>query len=156
MTHKPIRVGLISVLDRDAETARVTFPDLDDLVTDFLPIIRKGGKSWAQQDDLPEVEDHVLVVFLSSSMSDGFIIGGYKLEDSDAPLTTDQFGTVFEDGSFAYYDRAAQSMVMHSAGSVIITGGNVTVTAQNVILESENVQITGDLNVSGTITGGGL
>lgn len=156
MAHKPIRVGLVSVVDRDAETARVTFPDLDDVVTDFLPIIRKGGNSWAQQNELPEEEDHVLVVFLSASMSDGFIIGGYKLEDSDAKLTPDQFGTVFEDGSFAYYDRTAQSMVIHSAGNVIITGGHVTISAQNVILASENVQLTGNLNVSGTITGGGL
>lgn len=157
MAYKPIRVGQISVVDRDAGTARVTFPDLDNLVTDFLPIISKERASWVKTNDFPEVGENVLVVFLSVSSSDGFILGNYQIIDDDPALTKDQFGAVFEDGSRAYYDCASKRLVVESVGDVDVTAaGEIMITATTVTINAANTQVMGNMNVSGNITGGGL
>lgn len=156
MAYKPIRVGIVSAVDRDAGSARVLFPDLDNLVSDYLPIIKPQKTSWVSGEDLPDVQDHVLVLFTGERTSDGFIVGTYQLEDVDSVYTEDQFGTIYEDGSRVFYDRSTSSLVVESVGNVSISGKNVSVTAENVIITSQNVQINGNLSVSGTITGGGL
>ena len=60
-----IKKGFISALSGDK--ARVTFPDLDELVTYELPICHHvGGLS---------TNEPVLVAFWSNNMADGAIVG---------------------------------------------------------------------------------
>ncbi|WP_342576531.1 hypothetical protein [Paenibacillus sp. FSL M8-0142] len=78
-------------------------------------------------------------MFYANGVSDGICIGAID-DEEDPPGTPDQRGVWFEDGSYAYYDRTTQKLVVKAAGGVQIEG---------------DVTITGNLTVDGSITRGG-
>lgn len=154
MATKLIRVGQVSDVDREAGAARVTFADLDNVVSGWLPVIGYG-RSWARAYDLPIAGDMVAVIFLSAGVQDGFVLGNYQVLDEDVEVTEDQYGVWFEDGSHVYYDRVAEKLVVKSE-TVEILAVDVTVTATTVTLSAPTVHITGNLVVDGTVTGANL
>ena len=67
-----IRVGRVSSVNGTNCTARVTFPDKDDLVSQELPIVTIGSNGtlgyW-----VPEVDTQVLCVFLPNPSGKGMM-----------------------------------------------------------------------------------
>lgn len=93
-----IRIGIVSSVDPSKFTARVYYPQMDDLVSDWLPIlqrpvsvsmIRSGPHkhSGATTTDgahmhdvmaenwMPKVNDRVLVLYEQGFSKDGYILG---------------------------------------------------------------------------------
>ena len=66
-----IRVGVVSSTNSTQRKARVIFPALDNLVSDWLFVLQQG--SW-----MPSVNDRVLVLYLPGFNTDGFILGEIK------------------------------------------------------------------------------
>jgi len=62
-----LRIGIVSSVS--GNRARVYFPDQDNMVSDWLYII-KQGESWT-----PSVNDRVLVLYSKGTDTDGFILG---------------------------------------------------------------------------------
>ncbi|OWA36778.1 hypothetical protein B9G55_01475 [Saccharibacillus sp. O16] len=163
VTAKLIRVGQVSAVDPEAGAARVTFPDLDEVVSGWLPVIGYG-RTWARTYALPAAGDMVAVIFLSAGVQDGFVLGNYQVLDEDVDVTDDQFGVWFEDGSRVYYDRAAGELVVESTGSIRAVATDVRVTATGtaklaaptIILDAQTVRVTGNLAAAGTVTGSNL
>lgn len=163
MATKLIRVGRVSDVDREAGAARVTFPDLDDVVSGWLPVIGYG-RAWARTYALPAAGDMVAVIFLSAGVQDGFVLGNYQVLDEDVETTADQYGVWFEDGSRAYYDRAVGELVVQAAGALRATAADVTVSATGtatlaaptVVLDAQTVRVTGNLAAAGNVTGANL
>lgn len=77
-------------------------------------------------------------MFLEAGNSDGVCIG--VLDEEDPPGTPNQRGIWFDDGSYAYYDRSIQKLVVKPAGGIVLDG---------------DVTISGNLTVDGSITRGG-
>jgi phage baseplate assembly protein gpV len=125
-----VRVGTVSSTDYSAGTVRVIFADLDDRVSDHLPVLIPGG--IGKINPMPAAGDSVVCLFLGSSQEAGYCIGTFY--DESAPGTANECGVYFEDGSYVYYNKADQSLNIKAAG---------------------NVKIEGDLIVSGSITRAG-
>lgn len=118
--------------------ARVKLLNLDDIETDFLPILAPvaiGNKTY----NLPKVGSLVLAVF-SKNANEGFIIGSiYNNKDSVPVKNKDVFMQEFEDGGFIKYDNST---------------GNLDIkTSKNINLNANTkIKITGDLEVTGSIS----
>lgn len=65
-----VRIGTVSSVDMSSRTARVVFPDKNDMVSGSLKIV-KQEEIW-----LPAVGQAVLCLYLPNGESDGFVIGG--------------------------------------------------------------------------------
>ncbi|OME03366.1 hypothetical protein BSK54_07900 [Paenibacillus odorifer] len=122
-----IVIGQVSTSDAATGSVRVAFPDRDDLVSGELPIIQQGG--WGRGNAVPQPGETVLCVFLDNSRSSGYCLGTYYGSEDKAPGTIDQRGIWFEDGSYAYYDRATKTLNLKAISGVKIDG-NLTVTGK--------------------------
>lgn len=130
------RIGECSTSDPESGTITVTFGDRENMVSGDLPVLGRGG--WAKGNDLPEPGQEVACLFLANGVSEGICLG--VIDDDDLPGTPDQRGMWFEDGSFVYYDRSTQKLMVKAARGVVIDG---------------DVTVKGNLDVSGTVKRGG-
>ena len=64
-----VRRGVISNVDTNTHKAQAFFPDMDNMVSDWLPVVHHGT-AWD-----PEVGDNVVVLMAHGFNSDGFILG---------------------------------------------------------------------------------
>lgn len=71
-----LRIGEISSINKEQQTAKVLFKDLDDMVSDDLIIVTPFGMTLTE-NMLPKINQSVLCVFLEDS-TDGFILGSWK------------------------------------------------------------------------------
>ena len=76
MEENLIRIGSVSSINYEAGTIRVTYPDLDDSVTDDFPVLHFGGKY-----KMPDIGEDVLVLHLSNGTEVGFVAGSYWTDD---------------------------------------------------------------------------
>lgn len=126
-----IRAGTVSSVNAERASVRVTFADVDDLVSGELPFLLHAG-SYV----LPVVGDNVLCLFLANGISEGFCLGAYYGDEDSLPANqASKKGVWFPDGSHVYFDQST---------------GALHVKAVNA------VRIDGNLQVTGTITHGGL
>ena len=72
MAEKNIRIGRVSSIDYGSGMISVTYPDLDDSVTDDLPVFSMGDEY-----KMPPVGAEVLVLHLSNGCAAGVVMGRY-------------------------------------------------------------------------------
>ena len=122
-----IRIGIVSAVNGETCSARVTFGEKDNSVSEDLPIITIGSKQtkayW-----LPEVGTQVLCIFQpnvsANGICDGFIIGAfYSAEDMPVESNADVRSITFADGSFIRYEDG--NIEINTKGNVIIKGANI-------------------------------
>lgn len=141
-----VRVGIVSDRDPKRCAVRVIFADQDAMVSGWLPVVVLQARD-TRDFALPDIDETVVCVFLGSGLEAGFCLG--TIYTSAAPaISGDERGVWFPDGSHIVFDRASGTLVINAAG-------NVKVTAPNTTIEGD-VTINGNLDVSGTITRGGV
>ena len=122
------RVGRVSSVNGKTCTAKVTFPDKDDMVSDDLPIVIIGSHGtkgyW-----LPEIDTQVLCCFLPNpsgrGMNQGFIIGGfYSTQDPPEETDPDVRCLKFPDGSFFRYDGKG-TIHIHASSHLVLTSPRI-------------------------------
>jgi len=131
-----IRRGVVVAVDEKTARVRVQMPDLDGLVSNWLPVVQpKTQKDKAYW--LPDIGEYVVVAFdEEGERSDGYVLGAiYNQKDTPPAASKDKFFVRFEDGTEIEYDRKAHLL---------------RVKAQTVIIEG-NVNIVGNLDVVGNI-----
>lgn len=86
-TSSMIRVGIVSAVNKPTGQARVYFPAQDNLVSDWLYVMRYPKMSVTVQESdghahdasiadwFPSVNDKVVVLYAYGMNSDGFILG---------------------------------------------------------------------------------
>ena len=126
-----VRVGIVSSTNPGNGTARVTFPDMDNVVSDELPVLSQGSlvrkHYW-----IPDVGEQVLCLMLpntsSNGSNEGFILGAFY-NAVDKPVKTGQNIRRYDfgDGSFVEHDSSSGNMTIHATGDVIITGATVRI-----------------------------
>jgi phage baseplate assembly protein V len=124
-----IRCGYVSAVDYAKGYVKVTYPDLDDSVTDWLPMMTNGGEY-----KMPKVGQQVVAAHLPNGQDSGFVLGEYWSDD-DAPKSS---------GAGVFRKDMGEGCYME------LNGGTLTIKAPNIVLDAGTITING-----GTITENG-
>lgn len=81
MAEKNIRLGKVSSIDYEKGMISVTYPDLDDAVTDNLPVFSMD------EYRMPPVGAEVLVLHLSNGCAAGVVMGRYWNKGNKPPIS---------------------------------------------------------------------
>lgn len=82
MAEKNVRLGRVSSIDYEKGMISVTYPDLDDSVTDDLPVF-----SMTDEYKMPAIGAEVLVLHLSNGCTAGVVMGRYWNEENKPPIS---------------------------------------------------------------------
>ena len=129
MAEKLIRIGKVSSVDYGSGMIKVTYPDLDNAVTDSLPVLSLNGEY-----KMPGVGKEVLVVHLSNGCTAGVVLGPYWNTASQPPesgkgLYRKDFG---ESTGEAYMRYAAGELLLHAA-SITLSGNAGSATLAGIL-----------------------
>lgn len=117
-----VKVGIVSSVNGPACTARVTFPDKDNMVSGDLPVIQVGANGtegyW-----VPEVGTKVLCLYLPNpsgcGMNAGFILGAYYTKAKPPSESDPNVRSIrFPDGSFIKYDHG--TITINAASQIVL------------------------------------
>lgn len=123
------RVGRVSSVNGTACTARVTFPDKEELVSAELPVLQIGSLGtrgyW-----VPEINTQVLCAFLPNpsgkGINQGFILGAfYSTQDRPAEQNPAIKSITFPDGSRIRYEGGV--IEISAASAIKITAPRVDI-----------------------------
>jgi len=134
-TTSVFRVGLVQAQDVQNCRVRVTFPDRNQLVSWWMPIVVPKSQNdkayW-----LPDIGEQV-VCLMDSHDEDGAVLGAiYSQADTTPPsMTADKWHITMKDGSTFEYDRSSHTLAVNvvSNGTINITvnGGSLNLSAPN-------------------------
>lgn len=143
-TDNLIQIG--TIVNVDPENRALVRVELFERVTDWIPykmIVNSHVRVWTP----PRVGEQVIVLSPFCEGDDGVVLGGiYNVNQKEPTGANDHTSiVVFEDGTSITYDTTAKALTINASGSVAVTApSGMSITA--------DVTITGNLNVTGTIT----
>ncbi len=143
-TDNLIQIG--TIVNVDPENRALVRVELFERVTDWIPykmVSNSHIRLWIP----PRVGEQVIVLSPFGEGDDGIVLGGiYNIDQKEPAGSNDHTSiVVFEDGTSITYDTTAKALTINASGSVAVTApSGMSITA--------DVTITGNLNVSGTIT----
>jgi phage baseplate assembly protein V len=132
--------------------ARVRFPDLDDLVTDWLPVLVK--KSLQDKECWTLDKGEQVACILDEYFESGCVLGAVY-SDADVPPVSspDTMCFKFFDGGHFEYDRGSGKLTIVTTGPVDVTaGGSVMVKAPSVTVDALETTFTGNVLVKGALS----
>lgn len=115
MAEKTVRIGRVSKVNHASGMVSVTYPDLDNSVTDEFPVF-----SMCDEYKMPGVGQEVLVLHLSNGASAGIVMGRYWNSNNAPPEAGDgvfhkELGEAFGE---AYMHYSSGNLSFHdSAGT---------------------------------------
>lgn len=132
-----VRIGRVSSVDINTNTARVAFSDKDDLVSGNLMIVNRG--SMVDKDYwIPDIDEQVLCLMMPNKsgqgLNEGFIMGSFfSTEDEPQENSADVRAVKFGDGTVVKHDRSTGNLTINATGDIsIIAGGIVTIKGTTV------------------------
>lgn len=143
-TDNLIQIG--TIVNVDPENRALVRVELFERVTDWIPykmVVNSHVRLWIP----PRVGEQVIVLSPFGEGNDGVVLGGIYNIDQKEPIGSNDHTSivVFEDGTSITYDTTAKALTINASGSVAVTApSGMSITA--------DVTITGNLNVSGTVT----
>lgn len=147
-----IRVGEVVSTDPASATVRVKIHDADGLVTYPLRVLQHKTLH-DQQYWMPDVNEHVMCLFLPYGAEQGFVLGAfYSAADTPPVSSQDKDHTVYKDGTWHEYDRDEHKLHGEIKGefdfivdedAALHVKKNVTLTVD----EDVDVRIKGNCNV---------
>lgn len=163
-----LRFGVVSAIDANRCYVRVTFADLDNLQSDWLPV----GVMKSNQDKvyfIPDVGEHVAVLLDANGDAGVVVCAIYSSAEMPPASDPNKFKMQFKDGSVIEYDRSSHAFVLNCVGTVTVqakgkvsvttddsvtvkAAKEVTIKATKVILDAPNTVCLGNLMVQGVIT----
>ncbi len=132
-----MKIGLVIAVDPEKCRVRVQFPDRDEVVSYWLPVMQKKTlKDKAYW--MPDIQEHV-VCLMDENDEFGVVIGAIY-SDADAPPVNSQnkYHVVFEDGTTIEYDRSDHKLMANVQGDIEVAatgtinveaGGDITITS---------------------------
>jgi len=130
--------------------ARVRFPDKDNLVSAWIPVIVSNTKKNKDEVHL-DIDEHVFCIMLGNGLEKGWVVGSFWDDKNKPPIGNhDIRHTTYEDGTIIEYDRKLNRLLIDCTKS----GGKVEIIAPSGVHVTADVHITGNLNVSGKIQAG--
>lgn len=124
-----VKKGVVSSVNPENGSVRVTFEDSDDNVSAELPILNRGSKDikdyW-----LPDVGEQVVCIFESNdkNMSSGWVLGSYFSDGAKPQVNDSDVRKIsFSDGTFLEYNRKTHEMTIKCVGHLRINGKRVDI-----------------------------
>lgn len=116
--------------------ARVQFPDLDGLVSDWLPVIYP--KTLKDQFIWTLDKDEQVACLMDGWMEDGCILGAiYSDADKPPAVSADVHRAQFQDGGAFEYDRKSGALTVDVKGDANITvTGNAAIKAAKATIDA--------------------
>lgn len=129
------------------KTARVEFPDADNLPSYDLRILSSQTKTDKQQNTLA-IGSQVACMMLPNGSSEGFIVGSFYSDGDEPPADNLDKSFIFEaeDGTIIEYDKASSTYTIDAVGKIIIKA------AESIDITCPKVKIIGDVDIEGTLT----
>ncbi|GMB00442.1 phage baseplate assembly protein V [Pelosinus sp. IPA-1] len=121
------RVGPVTSIDDVGQRVRVTFGDMDNLVSPWLQVACRGS---GQDDEywMPDINDQVLCLMMPTGNAEGYVLCSVRGNTPKAGAVGKRY-VRFADGSEVEFDRASGTLTIITTGPVNITAaGNVNVT----------------------------
>ncbi|WP_455933746.1 phage baseplate assembly protein V [Neisseria sp.] len=127
-----LQFGVVSAVDEAGHNLRVKIPALEDMETDWLPMITlaAGGNQFYSLPD----EGEQVVCLLDARGENGCVIGAiYSTADKPPASNKDKWIRRFKNGTVIEHDR--------KTGDVLVkTGGVVTIDADTVVKKTLTVE----------------
>ncbi len=137
-----IKHGIVTEVDEEKVTAKVTFPDDDDLVSYDLPVMHHS-MGFAKFYSMPKIGMTALCAFLTDSgVEDGFILGSFYNEQVTPDKTGQTHYVSFEDGALIGYDESSKKITLKSGGGGILLDDDVTIAKKLTVADSVDVGST--------------
>ena len=147
MNNEPssiLRFGYVSDYNPDKHQARVVFPDKDNLVSDWLPVIVHN--SLMNHDALHlDINEHVACLMSGNGLESGIILGAFYDNSNTCPENShDKRAVIFADGTRITYDRDAHELAINCVGKITIEAAeNVEIkAADSVSIEANGSSIS--------------
>jgi len=131
-----IRRGIVVAVDEKTAKVRVQMPDLDNIVSNWLPVLHHK----THQDKaywLPDLNEYVIVAFdEEGEYSDGYVLGAIYNESDKPPVASkDKYFIRFNDGTEIEYDRKAHNLRISVKGNITIEAtGNIVIKGSRIDL----------------------
>lgn len=124
-----VRVGRVSSVDTAAMTARVVFPDKDNMVSAPLHLVNRGS-AYVRDYWIPVIDEQVLCLFLPNvggrGVGEGFILGSFFSKPAPPQSNASSVRRIdFGDGSYIEHDSSSGALTVHATGPVKITGSRI-------------------------------
>lgn len=147
-----LQFGTVAVVDAARHTLRVTLPALENLQTDWLPMLPPaalGNRFYC----LPDVGT-LVVCLLDAQGESGAVLGAiYNAADAAPASNQDLHLLLYQNGTRIEHDRSTGDILVETNGNVAVTaGGKVTVKASEVMIDAPTTTTTGNLLVQGSFT----
>ena len=98
------KTGLVTNINENTARVRVTFPDLDNVLSNWIPVVypfTNNDKAYY----MPSLNEQVACI-MDENLEDGCIIGSIYSDVDKVPVADDnKFHILFEDGTFLEYDK---------------------------------------------------
>ena len=139
------QMGIVIECDDARHALRVKIPALEDMPTDWLPMITANAGS-NRFYALPDVGEMVACV-LDARGEGGVVLGAvYNDADPTPANTRDIWCKEFTNGTRIEHDRSTGKVTIDTPGEVLVKAGS------KVTIDSPETETTGNLLVQGSLT----
>lgn len=147
-----MKIGIVSAIDPAKCAVRVKFPDNDEVLSYWLPVVQpKTLKDRFYF--MPDVDEQV-VCLLDEHGEAGVVLGAIYSDADPVPVNDpDKFHTAFQDGTVLEYDRKEHKLFVDVKGDIVAlaTGKcNVTIDGKTTWISKGTVEVDGG---SGSVKG---
>lgn len=134
------KIGIVTEIDINKVMVRVTFPDLDNVVSYWFPVMQEktlNDKFYC----IPDLQEYV-VCLVDENLESGVVIGAIYSDSDKAPegLSENIFYKKFKDGTVIQFNRETQELEINiSDGKYLKYDGSGTWHIQGDLVVSGNV-----------------
>lgn len=129
------RFGYISDYDAKKHMARVQFPDKDNLISNWLPVIIPNSKKNHDEFHL-DINEHVFCLMLGNGLEAGAVIGAIYDETNKPPEGDQDIRKItFSDGTEIFYHRKSHELKINCVGDIELhADGHMKISAARIDL----------------------
>lgn len=143
--------GIITEVNESDYTAKVKLVDMQDIETDFLPIITPvaiGNKNY----NLPK-ENSLVICLMQHQGQEGVIIGSLYNDIDNPPAKQKHiFKQEFEDGSYIEYNNSTGVLSIDAKQNIKIkTQNTIELASQTNVKIKDNIELTGNVKINGSL-----
>lgn len=145
------RNGIVEKTDAQTARIKVRFPDMDNIISDWLPVIMP----CAYQDrfySLP-LEKAQVVCIMDENFEEGYVLGSIYSEADPTPISDlNKVYMEFKDGSKIFYDKENHKLNTEINGSIeAVSSDEISLSAPEVNINCLNLNVVGNTNQTGNI-----
>ena len=148
-----LQFGTVAAVDASRHALRVTLPALENLQTDWLPMLTlaAGGNQFYSLPDVGEL----VVCLLDAQGESGAVLGAIYNDADPAPAShADLHVLQYSNGTRLEHDRRTGDVLVKTSGKVLVQASAVTIDAPTTTTTG-NLLVQGSFTYQGGMMGSG-